>query len=473
MDNTFKQRSFIHSVRFLCILTFTLLANPLNLEAQDKVVLLDSFFTDLYNRDQFNGNVLIAEKGQVIYKKSFGLAELSKNEKLDSQSIFELASVTKQFTAMGIMLLHKQGKLQYDDSLQKYFPQLPYDSVTIRHLLNHTSGLPDYMTLFASNWDSNNIAVNKDVINLLSVHKPKKLFSPGEKFDYSNTGYVLLASIIEKVSGKSFGQFLHDHIFEPLGMKNTLAFSRRHEKRSLKNYAFGYVQNKKNQMVLPDSIPEYRPLVYCLDGIKGDGTISSTVEDLFLWDRVLYTEKLLLKDEFAEALKIPVLANGNKTSYGFGWIVDSSSNYGWIMSHTGGWPGYSTLMERHFQHDKTIIILQNVENQPVDYRKIRKILYGIKEDASLNKKLPVDSLMQYEGDYALSPEFSIKIKVNKDVLTGQGSGQPSFDMTHTEKDMFSIIVVDAKIRFNRNEDGKVVSLTLFQGGEEVIGLKSE
>lgn len=463
----------IRIISTTCFLALFLFVLSNSIFAQDKLALLDSFFTTLSQKNSFNGNVLIAEKGKPVYEKSFGLANIPKKEPLNTQSIFELASVTKQFTAMGIMMLVNKGLLRYEDTLRKFLPELPYESVSIRHLLNHSSGLPDYMTLFASNWDTTKIAVNKDVIQIMAALKPAKLFSPGEKFEYSNTGYVLLASIIEKMSGQTFGQFMHDHIFKPLGMKNTFALSRRYENKSPKNYAFGYVHDIKNIIVLPDSIPELRSLVYCLDGIQGDGNISSTTEDLLKWDSALYTEKLLPKTAFDEMLKTPVFPNGKKSSYGFGWIVDSSSNYGWIMSHSGGWPGYSTLMERHFQHDKTIIILQNVENQPVDYRKIRKILYGIKEDASLNKKLPVDSLMQYEGDYALSPEFSIKIKVNKDVLTGQGSGQPSFDMTHTEKDMFSIIVVDAKIRFNRNEDGKVVSLTLFQGGEEVIGLKSE
>ena len=195
--------------------------------AQDRVAQIDSLFAPVTGKPAFNGNVLIAEKGNIIYQKSFGKADLEKNLPLNSESVFELASVSKQFTAMGIMILKKQNKLSYDDSLRKFFPELPYHNITVLQLLQHTSGLPDYMPLFNEHWDSTKIAVNSDIIKLLSQYKPDTLFAPGAKWEYSNTGYALLASIIEKVSGKKFGEFLRKNIFEPLGMKRTQVYCRR------------------------------------------------------------------------------------------------------------------------------------------------------------------------------------------------------------------------------------------------------
>src|SRR5688572_5558074 len=176
--------------------------------AQTKTTQIDSFLSKLHKDDKFYGNVLVAEKGEIIYQGSFGKANIAADKDLNSSSIFELASVSKQFTAMGIMLLKKQGKLNYDDTLRKYFPELPYYTITVRHLLNHTSGLPDYMELFGKYWDSSKIAVNKDMIELLARHRPAVNFNPGERWEYSNTGYALLASIIEKASGKEFGKYL-------------------------------------------------------------------------------------------------------------------------------------------------------------------------------------------------------------------------------------------------------------------------
>lgn len=264
---------------------------------------LDSLFNKLYTEGKFNGNVLVAEKGQVLYQRSFGMASLDQKRPLNKESIFELASVSKQFTAMGIMILKKKGALSYEDSLRKFFPELPYEQITIRHLLNHTSGLPDYMELFEEYWDSSKIATNRDMIGLLAQYKPKILFNPGEKYEYSNTGYALLASIIEKASGKSYGKFLDEAIFKPLKMSNTLVLSRRFDNKVPENYAYGYVKQKTdNTFILPDEHPDYEAFVKALDGIQGDGTVNSTTGDLFLWDRALHDHALLTQEEWFEAL---------------------------------------------------------------------------------------------------------------------------------------------------------------------------
>lgn len=444
----------------------------LNVLAQDKASQLDSLFSGLYNKQQFFGNVLVADKGNIIYQKSFGKANHTTNADLNAESIFELASVSKQFTAMGIMLLKKQGKLSYEDSLRKFIPELPYYNITVRQLLNHTSGLPDYMELFTENWDEKKIATNSDMIALLAKHKPAIRFAPGEKWEYSNTGYALLASIIEKASGKSFGDYLQKNIFQPLDMKHTLVYRRRYEKKTIPNYAYGYVfaRNKK-QFALPDSVPETAATVFCLDGIVGDGTVNSTATDLLKWDRALYTEKLLSKEMMAEAFQPGTLNNGKKTTYGFGWMVTEIKGAGKVVHHSGGWPGYNTYIERNIENDKTIIILKNHDVQTELLKKTRQIVYDIKDEVKKETTVSADVLKQYAGEYELAPGFIITITVENDKIFGQATGQNKFEMFAEKENLFFLKVVEAKVEFKKDEKGVVKSLILYQNGQEIPGEK--
>lgn len=438
---------------------------------EKRVSQLDSVFDKAYREGKFSGNILIAEKGDVIFQRSFGKADHKLNKDLDRESIFELASVSKQFTAMGIMLLVQQGKLKYEDSLRKFFPQLPYHNITVKHLLHHVSGLPDYMAEFAKGWDETKIATNADMIALLVKNKPAVEFAPGTKWNYSNTGYALLASIIEKASGKTFHDYLQKNIFNPLDMKRTLVFGRRYEKRNLDNYAFGYIQKGK-QFVLPDSVPETASMVYCLDGIQGDGTVNSTTDDLLKWDRALYTEKLLPKAVLAEAFKPGVLNNGDTTTYGFGWAIGKSKVFGPFVNHTGGWPGYNTLIERHTGTDKTIIILQNNGMTGVPISVVRNILYGI--EAKKPQEAPkagAEELKQYIGDYELAPEFVLSITVKEDKIFAQATGQSDVEIFKEKENVFFLKVVEAKLEFEKDANGKVIAVTLFQNGQEVKGKK--
>ena len=175
---------------------------------KDHAKLLQEYMTGQNKYFQFNGAILVAEKGKPIYQQSLGYADYNTKRMLNDSSVFELASVSKQFTAMGIMILKEKGLLGYEDNIRKYFPQLPYDNVTVRNLLTHTSGIPSYELQFEKNWDHKKIAFNKDIIDMLSQRKDTLFFKPGTKWRYSNTGYALLASIIEKVSGVSYNDFM-------------------------------------------------------------------------------------------------------------------------------------------------------------------------------------------------------------------------------------------------------------------------
>lgn len=439
--------------------------------SQETARQLDSLFSALHQKGRFYGNVLVAEKGIPVYTGSFGLANEKTGQQLTPNSVFELASVSKQFTAMGIVLLKERGKLRYEDELQRFFPQLPYKGVTVRNLLQHTSGLPDYMELFEQYWDKKKIAQNKDVIALLAARKPALLFTPGSKWEYSNTGYALLASIIEKVSGLSYGAFLKKNIFEPVGMQRTAVYNRRLKPVAEPDYALGYVYSDSlKRYVLPDELPAFS-MVYYLDGIVGDGTVNSTLNDLLKWDRALYTDRLVPAAARREIFT-PALVNGKDTHYGFGWAINTNKDYGTIYQHSGGWPGYSTFIERQADNDKTIIVLQNHERSKADLTAVRRILYHQPLMVPEKKEItvPESVLSQYVGTYQLAPEFSITVTLEGGGLKVQATDQPKFSIFAKSETRFFLKVVEADVEFVR-EGGKVTKLVLYQNGQEMEGEK--
>lgn len=324
---------------------------------------IDSIMTAIVDTAKFNGNILVARGGKVVYQKSFGVADFYTKEELNDSSLFELASVSKQFTAMGIMMLKEQGRLAYEDDVKRYIPELPYEGMTIRHFLTHTSGIPAYEENFEG-WDSNAIAFNGDMINLLAKRKPSVLFTPGEKWEYSNTAYAMLATIIERVTKKSYADFLQENIFTPLNMKRTRVFNtRRSTKDVIPNYAFGFVfSDSLKKYVLPDSLPSFH-YVYTLDGIVGDGTVNSTTTDLLLWDQALYTEKLVKQTTLQDAYTPVKLKNDSTFNYGFGWGIEKDSILGKTVQHSGGWPGYVTYIKRYLEKNYCIILLTNNEGK--------------------------------------------------------------------------------------------------------------
>jgi CubicO group peptidase (beta-lactamase class C family) len=438
---------------------------------QDRIQKIDSLLNSLYSKEKINGNFLIAEKGKVIYSHSFGLANETTKNKLNENSIFELASCSKQFTAMAIMILKEKGKLSLDDKITKYIPELSnYNGITIRNLLNHTGGLPDYMELMDSLFDKSKIANNKDIIQIFSKYQPKILFEPNTKYEYSNTGYALLASIIEKASGLTYADYLSKTIFKPLKMKNTFVYTRRLSPKKIDNYALGYVYSDSlKKYFLPDELKETNMVIW-LDGVVGDGTVNSTINDLLKWDRALYTNKLLTQEGVKEVFEVATLKDESKTKYGFGWGIEDNADFGIITSHSGGWPGYVTFIERHITNDKTIIILQNHDNVSIPVKSIRSILY--------NKPLPVqkirkeiiittEQLKRFVGVYEVEKDFEIKISLDNDQLFAQLTGQNAFPIFAESEMLFFLKVVDAQIQFEKNENGEILNLFLLQNGNKI------
>jgi CubicO group peptidase (beta-lactamase class C family) len=306
----------------------------------------------------FSGVILLAEKGTAVYHKALGFAEIESNQKMDTTSVFELASVSKQFTAMLIAMLNEEKKLRYDDAIEKYLPGLPYPNITIRNLLNHTSGLPDYQKLMDEQWDKTNVATNDDIIAYLKKFHPAPLFKPGEKYMYSNTGYVLLGSIVEKASGEEFIAFCNKRIFHPLAMTST-DIRNKSQKEAIKNFAQGYILVlERRKYVRADSFPSSNYTIW-LGGRKGPGRISSTASDLLKWDRALYSEKLVTSKTLNEIFSPAKLNNDSISNYGFGWMLQKDSLLGNVVYHTGDNPGYRTEIIRYIDKDKTLIVLCN------------------------------------------------------------------------------------------------------------------
>ena len=321
----------------------------------------EQYFSQAHARGQFNGTALVFDGGKVVYQGAFGIRSIDPVDSLDLNSQFRLASVSKQFTAMAIMMLKEQGKLRYDQDIRDFIPELPYEGITIRHLLHHVSGLPDYEPLMDQYWktdlpydDPARYTVgNDDVIKLLAEKKPPVLFNPGEKWKYSNTGYNLLGTIVARASGVSFAEYLKEHVFDPAGMSRTVMYDfviGPDPKMPDRAYGFQVGWNGT------DRIPADS---HYLNRGQGEDGVYSTVGDMLKWDRILYTEKLVSKATLEEAFTPAVLNNGDTTDYGFGWFIQRSPSGKKMVTHSGGWLSFSTYIFRGIEEDKCFVILKN------------------------------------------------------------------------------------------------------------------
>ena len=309
---------------------------------------IDEFLNLCFDNNLFYGSVLVAEKGKVIYKNAFGYSNLETKETLELNIRSCIGSISKQFTSMAIMILKEQDKLSYEDKLAMYFPEISgSDKITIRHLLNHTSGLYRFNNL--SGFRLTDDLKNQDVFNTL-VSDGSYKFKAGEDYSYSNSGYILLAMIIEKISEEPFYKFMEKNIFSPLDMKNTYVHNR--DERDIIKKAIGYDQYGE--------ISDYNVL------LSGAGGIYSTVEDLYKWNQGLYTEQLVSQATLNEAYTPGLLNNGESSrilsdstwGYGFGWLLRKTSTEN-IVWHDGGFNSFSALFYRELNNKDCIIILVN------------------------------------------------------------------------------------------------------------------
>ncbi|PYX51411.1 MAG: hypothetical protein DMG79_03120 [Acidobacteria bacterium] len=322
---------------------------------------VDAIFSSLSSRDAPGAAVLVLRGGRAVFRRGYGVNDLRTLRPIDARTNFRLASFTKQFTAAGIMLLVRDGKLHYDDHLTDIFPEFPAygRSIAVRNLLNHTSGLPDYEDILMQQYpgtpeDKIPQILDAGVLKILEEQTAGK-FPAGSKWEYSNSGYATLAMIVEKVSGKSFGAFLRERIFTPLKMNHTLAYEK--GKNVVPRRAYGHSKEKDGVWRETDQSPT--------SAVLGDGGIYSSLDDLAKWDRALRDHTLLSAAEMQPALT-PVQptdgpaksAEGAAVSYGFGWFLDPYKGHK-RMWHDGETVGFRTTIQRFPEDKLTVIVLAN------------------------------------------------------------------------------------------------------------------
>lgn len=329
---------------------------PLKLSSESdpetKLAHLDQWLHALHRRGKFSGVVLLAVRGEIIFGNGYGYADVEEREALTLHSSFNLASVSKQFTAAGIVLLKQRGQLSYSDGIHRFIPELAcYSAVSIRHLLNHTSGIPDYIGLVEQHLDASEVVTPSKLIAIYARNEAPLRSAPGETFAYNNMGYVLLAEIIERASGHSFAEFMREELFHPLGMTHSAVFNLLVEEEP-ENRVYGF---KKQYQLFGRKQPHD---LNRFDGVAGDGGIYSSAYDLFQWHNALMEGAPVPVEEMDAAYQSGVLNNGAPTGYGFGWFINEDGT----IEHAGGWQGFATYYCRDRTNDRLMIVLDNSGN---------------------------------------------------------------------------------------------------------------
>jgi len=441
-------RKLLVSLSLVLFFQFLFLVACANQSLESRV---DEYIHAHLKMNRFSGSVLIAQKGKILLSKGYGLANYELKAPNKSQTKFLLGSITKQFTAMVIMQLQEKGLLSVDDALNKYIPDYPQgEKITIHHLLTHTSGIPNF-TSFPEY--TKTMMLPSSVEETIERFKNKKLeFTPGEKHSYSNSGYIVLGYIIEKVSKKSYEDYLKENILQPLNMEDT---GYGHNLPVLKNRAAGYSLAKDdlaNASYIDMTIPH------------AAGALYSTVEDLYLWDRTLYTEKLISKSSL-DKMFTPF-----KDNYGYGWGISKLFGHKRI-SHGGGINGFTTNISRYTDDDVCIIVLSNFDHSSTG--KISRDLAAIvfREKYELPKErieIKIDPQIYdaYVGQYELDPEFIINITKENDRLFAEATGRPKAEIFPESEIKFFLKMVDAQITFVKDDKGEVTQLILHQRGQD-------
>jgi CubicO group peptidase (beta-lactamase class C family) len=317
-----------------------------------------TFYSNILNNKTFNGSILIAKNGQILLEKYNGLANFSTKQQIDQSTTFHLASVSKTFTAMAVLRMWEQKQLSLDDDVRKYFPSFPYAGITVRLLLSHRSGLPNYAYVMPkSNYGV--LYTNDDVINYFINNKPALSRPVNTAFQYCNTNFVILAKIIEKISGQAYPVYMKENVFNPLGMYST------------------YVCNKDNISSVPQSYtPGNRPYtIESFDAIYGDKNIYSNVRDLLTWDKILYSGTFIKPQTAAMAYQPTSSEKQSVNNYGLGWRLINQDNVN-VVYHTGWWHGNCNIFTRIVQDTTTVIILSNRYNSNVFRTKATSLAFA-------------------------------------------------------------------------------------------------
>ncbi|HEY0054662.1 MAG TPA: serine hydrolase domain-containing protein [Pedobacter sp.] len=330
--------------------SLAMIYNPKNADKR-----IDAFMKNLHRTRGFNGNVLVAKKGKIIYQNAIGWADYLRRDSLKIDYQFELASVSKPLTATAILMLVDQGKIKLDQTVKDFYPDFPYDGITIKMLLTHRSGMMNYVYFIDGIWRKERIdqrkgISNQEVMKIISERKPNPYTTPNRKFHYNNSNYMVLAAIVEKVSGMKFSQFMKKYIFDPSGMKNTAIYSKA-EFDKIPVKVIGHDRGTWRYSVVQNF----------LDGPVGDKGVYGTVRDLYLFDRALKKGNLVSKALLDSAYTGHNDMVRGRFNYGYGWRLFNDPKHK-VVYHTGWWHGFRHIYVRDLSEDITIVLLTNLTN---------------------------------------------------------------------------------------------------------------
>ncbi len=445
---------FQSSVCWALTLTTLSLLCALRAGAQDPAAKLDEYLTTATQLGRFSGSVLVAREGTILLSKGYGMA----NQELDvpntPQTKFRIGSVTKTFTAAGVLLLQERGRLSVQDPVCKYLTDCPdtWGEITLHHLLTHTSGIPDYLSF------PDYFRTMRDPVSpaeLIARFRDRSLdFPPGREYRYSNSGYILLGQVIARASGQGYAEFLRQNIFLPLKMLNT---GYDLPVRVLKNRASGYSRTGATVINAP---------FIATAVTHSAGALFSTVEDLYLWDQGLYTDRPL------GAASRAAMFTAVKNDYGYGWGVGKEINRRNI-AHTGMINGFTAILSRFPDERLIIIVLTNSDHTAPGVRRVARdlaaIVLGEPYDlprARASVAVAVEILDSYVGEYEVQPGSLVTITRIGARLAVQTVPLPPYDLVAESETRFYCDVLDTYISFVRDEAGRVTELVLHQRPEQ-------
>ncbi|TFW14112.1 serine hydrolase [Brevundimonas intermedia] len=439
--------------RVVLLVAFSALAFAVGPVAAQDVARMDQVVRASSDADAFSGAVLVARDGRVLLDQGYGLANREWNVPNDGDTKFRLGSLTKQFTAVAIMILNQQGKVDLDAPVKTWLPQASgaWDAVTVRHLLNHTSGMPDFTRFDDYEALKTRPATTAELIARFS-DRPLD-FAPGARFAYSNSGYVLLSAIVEAASGQTYADFVTANLFAPLGMSDS-GYDR-HD-AILPRRASGYTPGASG-VVNADYVDMSIP--------TGAGALYSTTHDLLKWEQGLFGGRVL-NPQSMTALTTPV-----RDGYAMGLLVTQAEGKT-LVWHNGAIEGFNTYMAYDPGDRTAVIVLGNLNGEAPD--KLGAALVTLARGGTVTLAserravtLSSQALQAYGGVYNLAPTFALTVSVVDGKLMAQATGQPAFALTAEAEDAFYLTAVDAQITFTRDTAGAVEGLILHQGGRDM------
>ena len=438
-----------------------------------RAVQVDKLFSSWDKPDSPGASLAVIKDGEIIYKNGYGSANLEYGIPITASTVFHIASVSKQFTAVAVAMLAEQGKLKLDDDIRRYLPEVPDfgKTITIRHLIHHISGMRDQWELLAvAGWRLDDVITREHILKMVR-HQKELNFEPGEQYLYCNTGFTLLAEIVARVSGKSFREWTEENIFKPLGMSDT-QFYDDHE-RIVKNRAYSYVPVKENGF-------KKRRLNYANVGAT---SLFTTAEDMAKWVQNFEDGRVGGREVIEQMHEQGVLNNGKTISYAFGLVIGEYKGLR-TVSHSGGDAGYRSHVIRFPEQKFAVVVLSNLGSFNTS-RLARQVADIYLSDVMKEEQLPVKQAEQREaepntalydtfaGKYYFEPGLIMTFAKENNQLMLQQDGGPKVSLIPESDTEFSLRNRDAKLTFQLNNVGDVTQLVFTQGDNVMTGEKFE